>query len=183
MNDNPTNTTGPTKTFDPVPKVPAFYTPSKPAHQLALMEARFSAIPGQPSLIYFEAATATIVSICPTPQVALVSSLPDTLNFVTIAHRPAGEFSKDDAIQYMERAANMIDFAELVPADVKEFTFQVALDPEAVTNEAGVGYRGVLCIPVSKAVLNQNLSLAILQGKAAQRVAELLSLRAAHSTH
>lgn len=174
------------KTFNPVPDLPAFYTPPEeraPANQLEFMEARFSAIPGQPSMIYFEASTETVVSICPVPQVGLVAPLPDTLNFVAVAHRVKGEFTKDQAAEYMEQAANLIDFGELVPAGVQEASFQVALDPKATTNDFGTGYRGILCIPVSAELFQKNLGLAILQGQAAQRVLDLVSTNVSQTTH
>lgn len=177
-----------TKTFNPVPNLPAFYTPpeERAATQrngLEFMEARFSAIPGQPSMIYFEAATDTIVSICPTPQVGLVAATPDCLNFVAVAHRVKGEFTKDQAAEYMEQAANLIDFGELVPTGVNEATFQVALDPAQVVSGLGTGYRAILCVPVEAEILRKNLSLAILQGQVAQRMEELLAVNVSQTTH
>jgi hypothetical protein len=175
------------KTLSAVPNLPAFYTPpdergADKRAGLEFMEARFSAIPGQPSMIYYEHATETVVSICPVPQVGLVAPLPDTLNFVAVAHRVKGEFTKDQAAEYMEHAANLIDFGELVGPGVTQATFQVALDPTATTNDFGTGYRGILCIPVSTELFKKNLSLAILQGQAAQRVLDLVATTS-HTTH
>jgi hypothetical protein len=177
----------PVKTLSAVPNLPDFYSPHEERAAdkrtgLEFMEARFSAIPSQPSIIYYCHATDTVVSICPTPQVGLVAELPDTLNFVAVAHRVKGEFNKDQAAEYIERAANLIDFGELVGPDVTQATFQVALDPTATTNDFGTGYRGILCIPVSAELFKKNLSLAILQGQAAQRVLDLVATTS-HTTH
>lgn len=174
------------KTFNPVPDLPAFYTPPDkraPASQLEFMEARFSAIPGQPSMIFFDPTNDTVVSICPTPQVGMVRTLLDHLNFVAVAHRVEGEFTKEEAAVYIERAANLIDFGELVPTGVQEATFNVALDTEATSNGLGTGYRAVICVPVSDEILIANLNLAILQGQAAQRVREATGNTPSTTTH
>lgn len=171
------------KTFNPVPDLPPFYKPSeKSSPHLEYVESRFSAIPGQPSIIYFEASTETVVSICPTPQVGLVVVMPDTLNYVAVAHRIAGEFTKEQAAEYIERAANMIDFGELVAPGVEQSTFQLALDPAATTNDFGTGYRAILCVSVPSSIFDQNINLAILQGKAAQRIQEAMVCTAASPT-
>lgn len=171
------------KTFNPVPDLPPFYKPrEKPAPHLEYVESRFSAIPGQPSIIYCEASTETVVSICPTPQVGLVVVMPDTLNYVAVAHRLSGEFTKEQAAEYIERAANMIDFGELVAPGVEQSTFQLALDPAATTNYFGTGYRAILCVSVPSSIFAQNINLAILQGKAAQRIQEAMVCTAASAT-
>jgi hypothetical protein len=180
----------PVKTLSAVPNLPDFYSPTKERAAdkragLEFMEARFSAIPGQPSIVYYCHATDTVVSICPVPQVGLVAQLPDTLNFVAVAHRTKGEFNrdftKDQAAEYLEQAANLIDFGELVSIGAQEATFNVALD-SAISNDFGTGYRGILCIPVSAELLKKNVSLAILQGQAAQRVLDLVATTF-HTTH
>jgi len=176
----------PVKTLSAVPNLPDFYSPPEERAAdkhagLKFTEARFSAIPGQPSIVYWDSSNDTVVSICPTPQVGLVAQLPDTLNFVTVAHRPKGEFTKDQAADYIEHAANLIDFGELVSTEAQEATFNVALD-SAITNDFGTGYRGILCIPVSAELFKKNVSLAILQGQAAQRVLDLVATTS-HTTH
>ena len=156
-----------------VPELPEFYKPrDTQAERLEYVESRFSAIPGQPSIIFFEQETDTVVSICPVPQVGLVITMPDTLNYVAVAHRIGGEFNKEQAAQYIERAANMIDFGELVAPEVEQSTFQLALDPAGVTNDTGTGYRAILCVNVPSSIFQQNLNLAIMQGNAAQRIAD-----------
>ena len=170
------------KTFNPVPGLPDFYKPKEERTQLEYVESRFAAIPGQPSIIYFEASTETVVSICPTPQVGLVVAVPDALNFVAVAHRVGDEFTKEQAAEYMERAANLIDFSELVGPGVMQAAFQVALDPKATTNDFGTGYRAILCIQVSAELLQKNLGLAVLQGQAAKRVLDLVSPTTSQTT-
>lgn len=171
------------RTITAVPNLPAFHKPSeKPGSQMEMVEARFSAIPGQPSIICFEAATDTVVSICPVPQVGLVMQQLNTLNYVCVAHRVGGEFTKEQAAEYIERAANLIDFDALVEEDTNELTFQVALDPDASTADGATVYRAILCVPVSEERFKQNLTLAMLAGKAAARIAGTLAAPATNET-
>lgn len=175
------------RTLTAVPDLPEFYKPpeqrSKPI-TMELVETRFSAIPGQPSIVFFEAATDTIVNICPVPQVGLVMEQLNTLNYVCIAHRVGADFTKESAANYIERAANLIDFDSIVPTEASELTFQVALDPEANKTDNCTAYRAILCVPVSEEVFQQNLSLAMLAGKAAARIATaMLAPDSSTTTH
>jgi len=180
MNDT-NDSNSPTKTFNPVPDLPPFY---KPHSQLEMVELRFAAIPGQPSILYWDSSNDTIVSICPTPQIGLVSVLPNTVCFVATVHRAkttADSFTKDDAADYIERATNKIDIEQLA-GDVEEATYNLALDTNAITDAQGTGYRAVICVPCTPDIFEKNLSLAMMQGQAAKRIAEAMASKPAGQT-
>jgi hypothetical protein len=161
------------KQLSAVPDLPPFYTPSS---QLEMVELRYAAIPGQPSIIYWDSSNDTVVSICPVPQIGMIKIMPNTLNFVITAHRVGTDFSKEDAVKYMELASNKIDLADLAGADIDSIEYRLALDADAVTSEAGVGYRAIMCVPVSTEVFMHNLNLAMLQGQAAAKIAAAMKL-------
>ncbi len=167
------------KPLTAVPDLPEFY---KPSSQLEMVELRYSAIPGQPSIIYWDSSNDTVVSICPTPQLGLVSVMLDTLNFVAIAHRPGTEFSKEDAAQYFERAANKIDLGQLCGDEAESVEYKLALDANAIQDSSGTGYRAIMCVPVSRDLFEHNLSLAMMQGKAAAKIAESMKVDSSAET-
>lgn len=160
------------KQLSAVPDLPPFY---KPSSQLEMVELRYSAIPGQPSIIYWDSSNDTVVSICPTPQVGLVRVPPNTLNFVVIAHRATGDFTKEEAISYMEKAANKIDLGELAPQSADSVDFSLAVDTTPVSSGVGTGYRATICVPVSEDIFKKNLSIAMMAGMAAKRIADSLA--------
>lgn len=164
------------KQLSAVPELPDFYTPPELRSQLEMVELRYAAIPGQPSIVYWDSSNDTVVSICPTPQVGLVAVMPDTLNFVAIAHRPGTEFSKEDAAEYMEKAANKIDLAQLADIETDTVEYKLALDATPATNATGTGYRAIMCVPVPNEIFMQNLNLAMLQGQAAAKIAAAMKL-------
>lgn len=167
------------KQLTAVPDLPDFY---KPNSQLEMVELRFSAIPGQPSIIYWDSSNDTVVSICPSPQLGMVSVMLDALNFVAVAHRPNKEFTKEEAAEYIEKAANKIDLGELIFDGAEQYEYKLALDPVAVEDATGKGYRGVLCVPVSRKIFEQNVNLAMLQGLAAKKIADSMKVDASQET-
>jgi hypothetical protein len=171
------------KQLSAVPNLPDFYVPpAERGPQLEQVEARYAALPGQPSIVYFEPATETVVSICPTPQLGMVAVMPNTLNFPVIAHRTGKVFSKEDATKYMEIAANKIDLGQLCGEEADSIEYSLALDSEPVQDAHGIGYRGIMCVPVSPQLFAQNLSIAMMQGLAAKKIAEAMKLDASQET-
>ena len=158
--------------------------------RLEMVETRFSALPGQPSIIYWDSSNDTVVSICPVPQVGLVTVMLDHLNFVVIAHRaqrPGVEFvpfSKDEAAKYIEQAANKIDFGALVESDeITSAQYHLALDAKGYADSHGIGYKAIICVPVSAEILSMNLGIAIAQGDAAKRIQESLHTQRTDKEH
>lgn len=177
MNDTP-------KQLTAVPNLPDFYTPpeERSLSQLEMVELRYAAVPGQPSIIYWDSSNDTVVSICPTPQLGLVSLMPDTLNFIAVAHRPSQDFSKEDAAEYFERAANKIDLGQLCGDEAESVEYKLALDATPTQDSNGTGYRAIMCVPVSAELFSQNLSLAMMQGLAAKKIAEAMKLDSSAET-
>lgn len=172
----------PTAVLD-TPK-PDFY---KPFELMTHVESRFAAIPGQPSLIYCSQDLQTVVSICPTPQVGLVSAMPNTLNYVTTCHQNGDTLTQDKAAELMEYAANKLSLDALMEASSDEtlpdeVSYQVAIDPTPVKSEAGIGYRAVLCVPCTEDIYWKNVNLALHQGFAAKRLADLHNQEAGSTT-
>lgn len=176
------------RTLTAVPDLPPFYkAPVKPNDKLEMVELRYSAVPGQPSIIWWESNTDTVVSICPVPQVGLVSVMLDTLNYVAIVHQPKSAdrpaMDKDQAAKYIELAANQVDLGELAPVGAEDVTYKLALDSTPMIDaEGGVGFRGILCVPVTSELFKMNLQLLMTQGLAAKRIAESMEPQAPNQT-
>jgi hypothetical protein len=104
-----------------------------------------------------------------------VRVLPNTLNFVVVAHRATGEFTKEEAISYMEKAANKIDLGELAPESADSVDFSLAVDTTPVSSGVGTGYRATICVPVGEDIFKKNLTIAMMAGMAAKRIADSLA--------
>lgn len=144
---------------------------------LELMEIRLSAIPGQPSIVYWDSSTDTVVSICPTPQVGLITSLLDHLNFAVTCHRAKGEMTVDMAVDYVRQALDLIDVSEL-GSDLSrdQLTYKLAVNSEPVKSDKGIGFRIVICVPVTPEVLRMNTHLATVQATAANLIQDIIAV-------
>lgn len=139
-----------------------------------IAEGLFAAIPGQPSLLFWDAEHDIAVSICPTPQIGLIPQFPDRLNFCAVMVAPVtlkDIFTKDFATQWLEKAINSMNLSALVDGMADgELTYALAVTPEADIKDTTISYRGIICVPVAESILRMNISMAQMQGAAANRI-------------
>lgn len=140
-----------------------------------LVEGLFAALPGQPSLLFWDPEQDIAVSICPTPQVGLIPQFPDRLNYVAVMVAPItlkDIFTKDYATEWLEIAINSMNLSALVDGmdPESEMEYALAVTPEAEVLDTTISYRGVICVPVLERILRMNINLARMQAAAAERI-------------
>lgn len=157
--------------------IPASRDPADPR----AVENILGAIPGQPTILFWDAVADVVVSLCPTPQFGLVTAFPDNLNYcVTVTGPKISQLSKEDAPMFIERALNTLNLGSLVNpgSEVGEdssLTYRLATNPTPEVSDDTISYRAIVCVPVSPEILHMNIELAKLQYAAAKKVEDSLA--------
>lgn len=152
---------------------------------IMLMEANFSAVPGQPTLSFMHIASKTSVQICASPIIGMDWHHPKHLNFVAVVMTLDGSALEADlarvavqcAIERFDLESLLVTGDDERPVVGDRFALELAISMKPCQGSHAV-QRAIISVPVSEYLFDKNVELIRLQLAAIERMEKIDLLKA-----
>ena len=136
-----------------------------------LVESRMGCITGEPTLVFWDTKTDTVVQICPTPMLGMDMSNPNSLCYPIMVFAQHG-ISSEALCEMISQTLNTFDFTgfdEALPVGDK-MAFRIAVDISPKENDKSLVYHAVASVVATDVHIARMITLQTKQTQAYEKV-------------